>query len=344
MLYTAWSSRPAAARPRARASLASLLLPALAVGGWACEAAEPEPEPDLRLNHIQVVGTHNSYHLQPKTGGPKDWRYSHQPLDIQAGELGVRQFELDVYWDEDAKHFRVLHVPVLDPETNCSTLTACLQALRSFSDSHPGHVPLWVWIEPKDSDEAVQKLDLVQQIAATVDAVWPASRRVSPDDVRQGEADLVAGVARHGWPTLASVRGKAMFNLLDSETPRDLYVAAHPTLADQVLFAEGEPGDRWAVTTKVDDPTETKRMAAALAAGQMVRTRADSTAEPWAGDVSRREIAFASGGHACSTDFPAPVAEPAGYSVQLPQGVAARCNPVTAPKDCRDALLDRAPR
>ncbi len=335
------SPSPPALGVRARASHVPRWLAALTATALACEAGTPEPAPDLRLNHVQVVGTHNSYHLQPKTGGPKDWRYSHQPLDVQAGELGVRQFELDVYWDADAKHFRVLHVPVLDPETTCSTLTACLQALRSFSDKHPGHVPLWVWIEPKDGHEAVEKLGLVQQIAAAVDAVWPAARRVSPDDVRQGEVDLVAGVARHGWPALSSVRGKAMFNLLDSDAPRDGYVAAHPTLAGQVLFAEGEPGDRWAVTSKVDDPTDATRMAAALAAGQLVRTRADSTTEPWAGDVSRRDLALASGAHACSTDFPAPVAEPAGYSVQLPQGVAARCNPVTAPDDCRDALLDR---
>lgn len=319
-----------------KAALSAIWL-ALSAAGVGCasdDGAAAAAEPDLRLDHLQVVGTHNSYHIEPATGGPKDWRYTHQPLDVQARDQRVRQFELDVYWDVAAQHFRVQHVPYLDPETTCATLTLCLQALRSFSDAHPRHVPLWVWIEPKDGKDAIIEHQLVDKLAATIDAVWPAARRVSPDDVRQGEADPVAGLAKHGWPQLAAMRGRAMFNLLDSGAARDHYVAAHPTLAGQVLFAEGKPGDRWAVTTKVDDPRDSAALAAAVAAGQLVRTRADATEEPWAGDTSRRDVALASGAHACSTDFPAPVAAPAGYSVQLPGGAAARCNPVTAPKDC----------
>ena len=49
--------------------------------------------PSLRLNQIQVIGTHNSYHLRPPAGmlkaaiahrkDAKDWDYSRQPLDQQ---------------------------------------------------------------------------------------------------------------------------------------------------------------------------------------------------------------------------------------------------------------------
>jgi hypothetical protein len=42
-----------------------------------------------------------------------------------------------------------------------------------------------------------------------------------------------------------------------------------------------------------------------------------------------------------STDFP--VSEPApwtGYTVGLPGGFAARCNPVNAPAGCKDDLLE----
>ena len=42
-----------------------------------------------------------------------------------------------------------------------------------------------------------------------------------------------------------------------------------------------------------------------------------------------------------STDFP--VSEPApwtGYTVGLPGGFAARCNPVNAPAGCKDGLIE----
>ena len=321
------------------------MLAAAMVATTGCESDEGgkgagAQNPPLRLNQIQVVGTHNSYHLRPKTGGPKDWKYDHEPLDVQAGELGVRQFELDVHWNADESRFEVRHVTLLDPETTCFTLKDCLTALRTFSDAHPQHVPLWVWIESKESDAALLDGTLLDALEAEIAAVWPADRRIDPDDVRGDAADLMTAVQTVGWPLLDDVRGRAMFSLLDGGVVRDAYVAKHPQLAGRILFAEGKPSDPWAAATKIDDPTASEAIAAALAAGQIVRTRADSTDEPWAGDTSRREAAFASGAQACSTDFPQEVAEPAGYSVQLPGGVAARCNPVTAPAGCIDALVE----
>ena len=65
---------------------------------------------DIKLNQIQVIGTHNSYHLAPQ---PKLLEliaatsqrastaidYSHAPIATQLDEYGVRQLELDVYAD-----------------------------------------------------------------------------------------------------------------------------------------------------------------------------------------------------------------------------------------------------
>jgi len=66
----------------------------------------------LRLNQIQVIGTHNSYHLRghdsllaliakdnPKAQAELD--YGHRPLPEQLSRLGVRQFELDCFADPD---------------------------------------------------------------------------------------------------------------------------------------------------------------------------------------------------------------------------------------------------
>ncbi len=71
------------------------------------DAADP---PAIRMNQIQVVGTHNSYHVAPtaevkklmaaaKKSWPDEVDYTHRPLPEQFGELGVRQIELDVFAD-----------------------------------------------------------------------------------------------------------------------------------------------------------------------------------------------------------------------------------------------------
>lgn len=67
---------------------------------------------DLRLNQVQVLGTHNSYHLAPSPGvmasiatlSPRQAEaldYSHRPLAEQFGRLQIRQIELDVFADPD---------------------------------------------------------------------------------------------------------------------------------------------------------------------------------------------------------------------------------------------------
>ncbi len=63
----------------------------------------------LKLNQIQVIGTHNSYHAGIATSESKIWQakyadaykgldYQHQPLPQQF-DSGVRQIELDIYAD-----------------------------------------------------------------------------------------------------------------------------------------------------------------------------------------------------------------------------------------------------
>ena len=62
------------------------------------------------MNQVQVIGTHNSYHLEHdveflKLIGRKSpeaanaLQYSHRPLPEQFSRLGVRQIELDIFSD-----------------------------------------------------------------------------------------------------------------------------------------------------------------------------------------------------------------------------------------------------
>ncbi len=76
------------------------------------EALAAEP----RLNQMQVIGTHNSYHLAPQDEVMKLLRltsrkqaesidYSHKSLSEQFGTMGIRQIELDLFHDPDGGRY-----------------------------------------------------------------------------------------------------------------------------------------------------------------------------------------------------------------------------------------------
>jgi len=138
----------------------------------------------VRLNQIQVVGTHNSYHQEVSpaearvraAGGLVDdspWQYTHAPLVDQLARQGVRQLELDLYADPDGGRYaapqlraragegpydpamlapgtKVLHVQDYDYRSSCLTLVACLVEVEAWSAANPDHVPLAVLLELKD--------------------------------------------------------------------------------------------------------------------------------------------------------------------------------------------------
>ena len=69
-----------------------------------------------RINEIQVVGTHNSYHVAPHPNvqgllgskgrmAAKALDYTHRPLAEQFSDLGIRQIELDLFADPLGKHY-----------------------------------------------------------------------------------------------------------------------------------------------------------------------------------------------------------------------------------------------
>lgn len=146
---------------------------------------------EVRLNEIQAVGSHNSYHMAPPKavlgvigkfhdGAVKAWDYSHPPLAKQL-DAGLRQFELDIYADtkggtfatplgwklanlSGAKlpvfdstgeltkpGFKVLHVPDIDCWSNSPTLDGALAEMVKWSAEHPAHLPVMVLVECKDS-------------------------------------------------------------------------------------------------------------------------------------------------------------------------------------------------
>lgn len=163
-----------------------------------CDLEKPSGEPGcvraeldagLRMNQIQVVGTHNSYKqaisapefkrlsmLAPKVAPTLD--YAHPPLTEQL-DGGARQLELDLLYDQrgglyadpmgrrlalmtggrpppwDAEPLRgpglkVLHVQDLDYRSNCPRFADCLAQIRAWSKGHPDHLPILILINLKE--------------------------------------------------------------------------------------------------------------------------------------------------------------------------------------------------
>jgi hypothetical protein len=80
-----------------------------------CSAAAPDSNDSVKINQIQVIGTHNSYHagLAPSEAKLLEQKnptlyqgleYRHRPLDEQLSS-GVRQIELDIYADSNGGRY-----------------------------------------------------------------------------------------------------------------------------------------------------------------------------------------------------------------------------------------------
>jgi hypothetical protein len=343
----------------------------------------------VALNQIQVLGTHNSYHVTPREPllsallaflpAFSAIEYTHVPLGEQLERQGIRQVELDVFADPegglfasrgglaavgldprsglpelDAPGLKVLHIQDIDFETTCLTLVACLTAIKTWSDAHPGHLPIMVLVEAKDDvipdiggvhfavpvPFGAAELDAVD---AEVLSVFPPEQLIRPDDVRGDHATLEEAVLTDGWPVLAAARGRVLFALDNGGAKRDAYRAGRPSLEGRVLFTDGSPGDPDAAFVKENDPlADPARIPDLVRTGYIVRTRADAdTEQARTGDTTRRDAALGGGAQFVSSDYPEP--NPAfgtGYFVAIPDGSPGRCNPVNAPPGCRSRGLE----
>lgn len=138
------------------------------------------------LNHIQVIGSHNSYKqsLDPilfkkiwsvDSNIAKSIDYSHISLTDQLN-LGLRNLEIDLVSDTSGGRyarprsliwapgqapydpqglmkepgFKVLHIQDIDFRSNCPTFKLCLLELKQWSEAHPDHNPVFITMNAKD--------------------------------------------------------------------------------------------------------------------------------------------------------------------------------------------------
>ncbi|KAI9731322.1 MAG: hypothetical protein M1834_005225 [Cirrosporium novae-zelandiae] len=147
---------------------------------------------ELRMNQIQIVGTHNSYHretyleerpaMEIMLSDPQNYYYSHASLKDQLSYQSVRNLELDLWPDPEGGLYatplirrlagldppsdpamnksgtKILHVSDAEVGTSCHTLVECLTEVKEWSIANPSHVPIPFMVEFKHTDSSMEYL------------------------------------------------------------------------------------------------------------------------------------------------------------------------------------------
>ena len=325
--------------------------------------------------------------LIPPEYDPLTLDYNHIHPDEQMNDYGVRGLEIDVYNDpaggafanrfvnsfvglDTASNipelsqpgFKVLHIKDVDYNSHFYTFRQSLMAIRNWSLSHPGHIPLFINVETKIDSPADDPLLLslgftpppVYDLAAA-DAIDAEIRDVfgqqlpgvfTPDKLRGAMPTLNAAALQKKWPLLKDCRGTVVFIMEGNCVP--YYKQGKPNLEGHAMFVYSSPGSTDAAfVIRNDARADSAEIRQLALQGYMIRTRCDSgTQEARNGDYSGMNAAFESGAHICSTDYykadsRAGQAGWSSYRVQFPGGMTARKNPVTAANiDVEEALED----
>lgn len=289
--------------------------------------------------------------------------YAHLSLTEQLNG-GARQLEIDVFYDPEGGRYaqplgrrlapqgpdydaapmaepglKVMHVQDIDYRSHCPRFIDCLAEIERWSAAHPDHLPLLILLNLKEGDAlpapgAVRPLPFdaaaMDAVDAEIGSVFPAGRLITPDRVQGAHPTLREAVAQGGWPSLAEARGRVLFALDAPRHQVDLYRGARANLEGRAAFVNIEEDESAAGYITLNDPiAQAERIAAAVRAGLLVRTRADAdTVEARTGETARREAAFASGAHYISTDYMTPDPRFSDFQVILPGGAAGRRNPL----------------
>ncbi|TDD98672.1 phosphatidylinositol-specific phospholipase C1-like protein [Flavobacterium cellulosilyticum] len=333
---------------------------------------------NLKLNKIQVIGSHNSYkkaiepnlynylELKDSAHQLKGIQYEHIAVTDQLN-MGLRNLEIDIYADSkggkyahpkglelatpveaydiegkmNKPGFKILHIPDIDFRTSYLTFEDCLQQLKEWSNANPGHIPIFITLEPKDgkrnqfgTEPEAFTTELFDEVDQVIKTNLGVDKLITPDMVRGEYPTLEEAVLHDNWPTLAIAKGKFLFILDDSNKKRDLYMQHHPSLKGRVVFVNATPGTPEAATLFRNDAEDTS-IIDLVKKGYIIRTRADSnTEEARENDYTHFDDASKSGAQIITTDYYKPSTFfDSSYQIKFKDGGYVRVNPVTGNKD-----------
>lgn len=326
----------------------------------------------LKLNQLQVIGSHNSYKiaiepalfelLQRKDSRMASLQYGHIPITEQL-DMGLRNLEIDVFADSkggkyahpkglelatpdqpydpdgemDAPGFKVFHILDVDFRSWTPTFKECLLKLKSWSYANPGHIPIFITLEPKDgeasrfgSEPETFTTSLFDDLDAAIRTYLGDDKLITPDMVRGKYTTLEEAVLKNNWPDLKQARGKFLFLLDNSDKKMRLYMQGHPSLKGRVAFVNAAPGTPEAAAMFRNEPAA--EIAELVKKGYIIRTRADSeTKEARENNYSRFTAAKNSGAQIITTDYyKASTLFNSTYKVNFDDGTYVRNNPIIA--------------
>lgn len=307
--------------------------------------------PEIHLNDIQVIGSHNSYKKpidQPlwnylftlDSTMAMSLQYGHIPL-IEQLDLGLRNLELDVFYDSDGGHhsnpegleivkqfgqdplpfdeenklaepgLKLFHVQDVDFRSHHLLFKDGLEAIKQWSNNHPTHTPIIILMNTKDQKVAGTRepmpftKEALNSIDEEIKSVFKNDKLITPDMVRGDFNTLEEAILSKGWPNLKEVRRRFMFVLDEKEEKINSYLEGHKGLENRILFVNSKEGNPEAGFRIVNNPMKNFDYIKELVAkGYMVRTRADAgTKEARTNDYTRFEKAKVSGAQVISTDY-----------------------------------------
>jgi hypothetical protein len=274
---------------------------------WAEPLKQQRPAPvfafedaSLRIDQLQTKGSHNSYHRAPRWSVLRGFRYSHAPLEVQLQEQGVRHLELDVRYANG--ELRVGHAPIIDARATCVRFHDCIRQVKHWSKAHPLHVPVFVFVQPKEGLVGAELDDRLELLDREIGRVFSRHDLIIPSDIAQGFPSLRKAVMERGWPSLSSTRGKVAFVLFGQGRLVAKYARGRPCLEGRRMFAaQASAGAPHAVVLSIDNPVARQDdILRAVRDHLLVRTRADADARR---DLRRRNAAITSGAHFIGSDF-----------------------------------------
>ena len=239
--------------------LACLLAPAFSFRLISLHSAARDAKP-LRMNGIQVIGSHNSYKeaIEPALMRQLMARdsavftsldYQHVPLTRQL-DLGLRKLEIDVVFDPRGGRFanplgvqlvkqqggvplpydtarvmrqpgfKVLHVQDIDFRSSCLRLVDCLAEIRAWSEAHPRHLPIAISFNAKT--DVVDRPGFTQPLPFTAAAFDSLDAELR--SVFPKDRMITPDVVRGKFPTLEAAVKAGNWPLLEAARGKVLLV------------------------------------------------------------------------------------------------------------------------
>lgn len=279
----------------------------------------------VKLNEMAVMGTHNSYQLRgtlPKQGLMKTLQIiSFGAVENKAVfemdtfteqlEQGIRNLEIDIETvdDEGDVSFIVTHKAIIDNVSSAYNLAKGLEEIAMWSDNNPGHLPVYLLIEPKDDVPSINNMkNFSLEYALELDKVLRqvlGDRLFTPQQVMGDYESFEEMRKADGWPTLKQSAGKIIVLLHTCDVTQE-YIDTDTSIKTQAMFPMllfGDIDKPYASFILDNDPViaSENNKKTVDENNLMVRTRADDY--PDFSD-ERYKSADNCGSHIITTDYP----------------------------------------